>query len=250
VKRSLSLPRRYLADLVHFARQVPTVPVQRRMHLGAVAAARAVAGPRPSWHALFTKAYALVAQAWPVLRRAFLSFPSAHLYEHPLSVASVALERRCLDEDAVFFAPVRRPEALSLTDLDLQLRRFRDQPLEKIGAFRRCLRFARLPQPVRRWLWWLTLSVRGPKRAQTVGTWAVAAYPSLGAESLHPLSPLTTTLSHGVIAPDGTVAVRLSYDARVLDGPTAARVLEDLERVLTHEILAELRYLEALPEAA
>src|SRR5713226_8952981 len=101
---SLSLPRRFICDLVHFAHKVPTVPVERRMCLAEVAAARQAARPRPSWCAVFTKAYACVAAARPELRRAYLSFPTPHLYEHPLNVASVAVERRFGDEDAVFFA--------------------------------------------------------------------------------------------------------------------------------------------------
>ncbi len=40
----------------------------------------------------------------------------------------------------------------------------------------------------------------------------------LSAESLHPISPLTTTMTYGVIAADGSVNVRLIYDHRVLDG--------------------------------
>ena len=52
----LSLPRRFICDLLHFAQQIPSVPVQRRMHLGPVAAARAAAEPRPSWAAVFIKA--------------------------------------------------------------------------------------------------------------------------------------------------------------------------------------------------
>ena len=59
----LSLPRRFICDLVHFAHKVPTVPVERRMELAAVVAARQAARPRPSWCALFTKAYAFVAAA-------------------------------------------------------------------------------------------------------------------------------------------------------------------------------------------
>jgi hypothetical protein len=48
----LSLPRRLIADFLHFAAKVPTVPVERRLDVAAVAAARAVASPRPgSWSA-------------------------------------------------------------------------------------------------------------------------------------------------------------------------------------------------------
>src|SRR5438105_801993 len=114
----LSLPRRFICDLLHFARRVPTVPVERHMNLAAVARGRAAAAPRPSWAAVFTKAYAFVCAARPELRRSYLSFPTPHLYEHPTAVASVAVERRFGDEDAVFFGHVTGAEGHSLTELD------------------------------------------------------------------------------------------------------------------------------------
>src|SRR5262249_16502232 len=119
----LSLPRRLICDLVHFAHQVPTVPVERRMSLAPVVAARKQAVPRPSWCALFTKAFAFVAAARPELRRAYMAFPFAHLYEHPLNIASVAVERRLGDEEAVFFAHLKHPERMGLVELDAELRR-------------------------------------------------------------------------------------------------------------------------------
>ena len=117
--------------------------------------------------------------------------------------------------------------------------------MESIGDYRRILLMNRFPRPLRRLLWWIGLNVWGRKRAAFLGTFGVTVYAGLGAASLHPLSLLTTTLNYGVIEPDGTVDVRLTYDHRVLDGATVARALAELERVLTHEILAELRYLPA-----
>jgi hypothetical protein len=245
----LSLPRRFICDLVHFAHRVPTVPVERRMDLSAVAAARQVARPRPSWCALFTKAYAFVAATRPELRRAYLSFPTPRLYEHPVSVASVAVERRLGDEDAVFFAHLAGPDKLGLRELDEKLRQFKEEPLERFGSFRRVLLLSRLPLPLRRLAWWFGLNCWGRKRAHYLGTYGVSVYSGLGAASLHPLSPLTTTLNYGVIAADGTVDVRIIYDHRVLDGATVARALHDLERALTGEILNELRYLRAVDAA-
>jgi hypothetical protein len=242
----LSAPRRLICDLLHYARRVPTVPVQRRMRLAAVAAAREAAAPRPSWCAVFTKAYATVAAADPLLRRAYLSFPRPRLYQHPANVATVAVGRRLGEEDAVLFAPIREPEKLSLADLDACLRRLKDQPLESNGAFRRALRLSRLPGPLRRLLWWAGLNVSGRKRAHFMGTFGVSVYSGLGASSLHPLSVVTTTLNYGPVEPDGAVDVRLVYDHRVMDGGSVARALAELERVLTHEVLAELRYLEAV----
>jgi hypothetical protein len=245
----LSLPRRFICDVVHFAQKVPTVPVQRTMNLASVAAARQAAVPRPSWCALFTKAYAFVAAARPELRRAYLSFPQPHLYEHPLNVASIAVERRLGDEDAVLFGHVKSPEEKGLHELDAELRRFKERPVESIGGFRQVLRITRLPRPLRRFVWWLGLNGIGRKRAHYFGTFGVSVYSGLGAASLHPLSPLTTALNYGVVARDGTVDVRLIYDHRVLDGATVARALHDLERVLTCEILAELRYYQGLDAA-
>jgi hypothetical protein len=103
--------------------------------------------------------------------------------------------------------------------------------------------------PLRRFVWWFGLNVWGRKRAHYMGTFGVSVYASLGAASLHPLSPLTTVLNYGVIDPAGEVDVRLVYDHRVLDGATVARALEDMERVLNCEILAELRYFKSVEAA-
>jgi hypothetical protein len=246
----LSLPRRFITDLVHFARQVPSVPVERRMNLASVVEARAVAVPRPSWVAIFTKAYGFVAAANPELRRAHVSFPRPRLYESAFNVASVAVERPFGDETGVFFGRIRSPEEKGLADLERELRHFKDDPIERIGSFRQALRLSRLPRPLRRLGWWIGLNAWPRKRAHYFGTFGVSVYSGLGAASLHPLSPLTTTLNYGVIGADGSVDVRLIYDHRVLDGATVARALDHLERVLRCEIVAELRYLKGLEPAA
>src|SRR5207244_839398 len=82
---------------------------------------------------------------------------------------------------------------------------------------------------LRRWLWWAGLNVSGPRRAKYFGTFAVSVYSALGAESLHPITPLTTTLNYGLIAADGSVPVRIVYDHRLIDGATIARGLGRLE---------------------
>jgi hypothetical protein len=239
----LSLPRRLICDLTHFARRIPTVPVQRRMDLsGVVAARRGVVRP-PSWCVIFTKAYAHVAARTPELRRAYLPFPRARLYEHPHNIASVAIEREYLGENGVFFAHLRGPEEQSLEELDVHLRRFKEEPLESIGLFRRALAMSRLPRPLRRLMWWIGLNSSGNKRAKRMGTFGVSVYSGLGAESLHPLSPLTTTLNYGVIRANGAIDVRIIYDHRVMDGATVARALLSLESVLNQEIVEELNLL-------
>jgi hypothetical protein len=239
----ISLPRRFIGDLVHFASKVPSVPVQRRMELGKLAAARQAVVPRPSWCAVFTKAYALVAASQPLLRRSYLSFPRPHFYEHPISVASIAVERRVGGEDAVLFGQITKPDGRTLTELDSSLVQLKSRPVEDVSSFRRALNLSRVPRPLRRWIWWWGLNAWGRKRAAYMGTFGVSVYAGLGAASLHPLSPLTTTLNYGVIGPDGAVDVRLIYDHRVLDGATVARALAELESTLQGVILEEIRSL-------
>jgi hypothetical protein len=67
----------------------------------------------------------------------------------------------------------------------------------------------------------------------------------LGAESLHPLSPLTATLTFGPISRKGKVRVRIIYDHRVCDGSVVARALARLEQILNEDLSAELRDLGA-----
>jgi hypothetical protein len=232
----LSPARRLIGDFLHCAVKIPTVPVQRRMNIAPLLAAREQANPRPSWCALFTKAYALVAAAQPELRRTYLTFPWPHLYEHPVSIASVAMEREVAGEPAVLFVQLRGVEQHSPEQIDRYLKECKEAPLERVGTFRRALRISRLPRLLRRVIWWVAMNYSGYKKARNMGTFGVTVYSGLGAEALHPLSILTTTLNYGIIAEDGTVDVRLIYDHRVLDGATVARALGELERVLNHQL--------------
>jgi hypothetical protein len=236
----ISLPRRWVGDLLHFARKVPGVVVQRRMNVSAVREARSRTAPRVGWCSIFTRAYAMVACEYPELRRAYMPFPLPHFYEHPISIASVALERDYRGEKAVFFAHLRFPDRQSLSALEAHLERFRREPVESVGLFRRALAVSRLPRPLRRLIWWVGLYSSGPKRAARMGTFGVSVYSGLGAESYNHHTPVTTSLNYGVIGEGGDVAVRVIYDHRVMDGGTVARALRRLEEVLNTDILAEL----------
>jgi 2-oxoacid dehydrogenases acyltransferase (catalytic domain) len=245
----LSLPRRYMCDLLYFAQKVPAARVKRRMQLGPVVAVRQAAAPRPAWCVIFTKALAFVAAARPELRRAYLGFPWPHLYEHPHTVVAMAIERQYENEDAVFHGFFRSPEERGLQELDGLLRRYQEVPLAQMDRFRRVLQISRLPRPLRRLLLWMGLNVSGRWRARNAGTCGLSTVAGLGAAIPHLLSPLTATLNYGVIGPDGAVDVYLTFDHRVLDGATAARCLEDMERALNGELLTELRYFQALDAA-
>lgn len=234
-------PRRFIIDLVHFARQVPSTPVSRTVNVSDLFQARSEHPSRPSWAVVFMKAYALVGANHPPLRRALLQFPWPRLYEHPWMNCALAIERSYHGEPGVFVGLFRAPEQQTIAQLQDALTWYKHQPLDRVGIYRQALRVSRAPMPVRRLLWWSTLNISGFKRAKRFGTFGLTSYGALGAESLHPISPLTTTLTFGPISPQGDVVVKLIYDHRVLDGAYIARRLRDIETTLRGAVLDELR---------
>jgi hypothetical protein len=149
------------------------------------------------------------------------------------------IEREVEGALAVLALRIKSPSTLSLADLGLAIRESMTAPIASIGSFRRALQISGWPRLIRRAVWWLGLNI-GRQRPNYFGTFGVSVYSSLGAESLHPLSPLTATVNYGVIANDGTVDVRIVYDHRVLDGATVARALARMEQVLYTTICSEL----------
>src|ERR1019366_2235750 len=195
-------------DLLYFARGIPTVPVQKRISLGPLVAARAACGERPRWTAIFTKAYALLAQEVPELRRAYVKIPWAHLYEYPTSKANIIIERDYRGEPSLCPVSIKDPAHRPVGDIGRQIQPATAAPLEEIKDFRRWMRFARLPLPLRRTLWWFGLNI-GRQRGNFFGTFGLSVYSALNAESLHPLSPLTTLLNYGVMTGEGVLDVRI-----------------------------------------
>ncbi len=234
--------RRTTGEFLAAGRRVPLVAIEREMPLADVIAARAASADRPSWFAIFTKAYAAVCAGRPDLRTAYLArpWPWGKLFCHAEAVANVIIARRVGDEDGVLGLRVRRPDLLSLADLDARLRTARTAPAETVKEFRQQLLTARLPAPLRRLAWWAGLNATGRQRARHLGTFMVTGVSALGSESLSLISPLTTTLTYGVFRPDGRVTVRLFYDHRVLDGVGPALALKELEETLRGPIVAEL----------
>lgn len=234
----LSPVRKLVVDLTRLA--VPSVPVQRMMNVSALAEARAAAKGKPAWSAIFARAYALVAEEMPILRRAYVKLPWAHLYEYPKNTVSMVVERQIGDEMVVLTLLIREPESMSIGEISDTIREAKTKPLESIKSFKRMLDLARWPTPLRRLIWWLGLNI-GRQRGNYFGTYGISVYSNLGSESLHPISPLTGVLNYGVIAPNGDVAVRIMYDHRVLDGSMVARTLEAIDHKLNGQVLEELR---------
>jgi len=213
------------------------------MNLASLAAARRVLDQRPPWTALFTKAYSVLAQETPELRRAYVTLPWPMLYEYPDSVATITYERHYRGENAVLQARIKAPSRRSIAELSDVIRETQSKPVLDVKDFRLALTMARAPAPIRRLIMWLGLNL-GRQRANYFGTFHLSVYSALGAESFNPLSPLTTLLNYGPIDANGGVNVRILYDHRVMDGATVARALERLEAILNGPVADEVRSFE------
>lgn len=236
----LSPSRRLVGDLMRFSIGVPRVTVQRQMNLGPLQQARMAQQSKTSWTVLFLKGYALLSQDVPELRRAYVKLPRPQLYEYPVSIASVAHEREHEGERIVLLSMIEDPEHRSIGEIEELFLAARSKPVQEIKQFRKALKFARAPGPIRWLLMWLGLNL-GRQRGRRFGTFQLSVYSGLGAESLNPLTPLTTIFNYGSISEDGTVTVRIHYDHRVMDGANVARALIRFENILNGAITDEVR---------
>ncbi|HEX3314571.1 MAG TPA: hypothetical protein VHR72_06735 [Gemmataceae bacterium] len=236
----LSPARRFIVDLMSASDRVPTIPMERRMNLAKLAQMRNRGPVRFGWCALFVQAYARVAARTPELRRVFLPWPWPHLYEHPKVIANIAVERQYGGEPVVLFGILHSPEQGPLTRTQAYVDHLKNDPVPEVRPFRRALRFARLPWPLRRILWRGVLDVSGEQRAKTLGNFGISAVAATGASQLWIRSPLTTTLYYGPFDSSHSLDVRLVFDHRVIDGAFAGRVLAELEAALCDEMPAEI----------
>jgi len=236
----LSPFRRLVTDLMCFSRQVPAATIERRMNLATLVAARQRCMPRPGWAVLFAKAFALVARSHPGLRCSYVTFPWARLYEHPYSIVALNVERQLPDEAVVVQCLIRRPDNRALTELEAIVRRYQAEPVGRLRWYRRAMAMSRAPWPLRSLLWWAALNIFGRRRCHNFGTFGLSSVAAQGAGLLQPIPLLTSMLHYGLFDAAANLDMRLTWDHRVMDGATAARLLVELERTLHDEILGEL----------
>src|SRR5262245_55140562 len=107
----LSAARRMIGDFLYAGRDLVGLPIQRRMRLGEVVAARVQVTPRPSWCAIFTKALSATVARHPEARRAYVPYPWPRLFEYDANITAVAVERKLEGESAIFIGRLRSPES-------------------------------------------------------------------------------------------------------------------------------------------
>ncbi len=147
----------------------------------------------------------------PELRRSYIPFP-CRAFTSTLSASlpwqsngPIAARRPC------FFAMLCHPPVIDgghppLSALVHLLRR------KNMKAARIALRMCWQWWPLRYFVWNCILNVSGYLRAWSFGTFSVSVYSALGAESLHPLSPVPFVVNYGPIDENGEVDVRIIYD--------------------------------------
>jgi hypothetical protein len=246
--KPVSINRALVLDVVHFARSVPSFSVEREFDLHHLARLRKARTKPVSWATLFVKAYALVVTRQPELRQTFIGWPVPRLYQAADAVASVAIARTYLGEDRLCWGRFFRPDAAPLDQLQSQLARYQQLPVDEI--FRRQVRLSRLPTWLRRLAWRIGLYVHVSQRARRFGTFSVSSLGREGAVNRTHPSIHTTSLTYGPIDASGKCIVTLLCDHRVLDGVAATRALSDLEAVLAHEMVQELSGLSIVRAAA
>ncbi len=232
----ISYFRRLVADLMHFSAKVPSATIERHMDLANLVAARRTCLPPPTWSAIFTRAYALVAARTPPLRTSYLTFPWPRLYEHAVNIAILNVDRQLVGERVILYTHVPSPESLTLQEVDAVINVHRYDPVDSIPSYRNASRLSRVPWPFRRLLWWAALNVFGSIRCAHFGTFGVSSLGALGAGITRLTPLLTSQLHYGMFDTAGGVEMRLSFDHRVLDGATVAVALADMEDVLLGEI--------------
>lgn len=243
----LSPSRRLVCDLLHYSRKVPSHAIARDCRFPRLNLLRKQTRPgqKIGWAALFVRAFGLLSSRRPELRQCVMTWPWAHIYEHPDSICRMTVSRRHDGEDRVFFASIERPDRMSLTQLQAEINQRKHDPIENVVKFRQQIVFSKLPTPIRRLVWWGTLNLSGWTRASRFGTFSVTSVAAAGAMSLHPPSTGNTTLTYGPIDSDGKARVTLVYDHRLLDGITVANCLRDLEDIMNGEVAEELSLLRA-----
>jgi len=232
-----SIYRRATIDVMRIARQVPMVPAQRRMQLGALVEARKSAAL--PWSAIFTKAYALTAREMPVLRRGYFRYPAPRFVDYPVSAAAIAVERELDGESVVCPLIVPDPSALTLRELSQRIQRAKTAPVDEVSEFARIRRVVALPWPLRPLALWLGYVIPSA-RFEHYGTFGVTTVARDGAELLNLVSPLPMVLSYGPIRNGGEIDVRIMFDHRIVDAVPIARALVRLEQVLNGPIAEEV----------
>lgn len=246
----LSLARRMICDWLKMSQSIPLANGERKADLQPLWEIANACRPRPNWQVLFLKAYAMVAAERPILRRTYVGWPRPHFYEHPESIGSIAISRKLEGDDALFYLPITAPERTPLLEMEQRIRDARNLPLHEIPAFRRQLRFGKLPWPIRPLFRRFGMAWMGRQRVKFFGTFGMSVMASLGGSTLTTFVPWTTMLHFTPFDDQGCTTVRICLDHRTLDGLEVSLALREMQEILNGPIAEEVRTTYAMKRVA
>ncbi len=236
-----SLPRRWVNDLLHFAKKVPLVSGERHLRVRSMMELRRRTKNPPTWSALMIKAISKVSVGIPELRRAYMPYPWPHIYEAPHSVAAVVFDRVYEGEHAAFIAPIMYPERRSLAEIAAKTEALRTDPIENHGALRRLVRTAKLPWPLRRAVWNIGMYGSGYMRACNFGTFAINSLAGMRGRMLQSMCPITSHFYYGLPHKVDGMLFQVAFDHRVFDVYTMMRLANEIEAEFNGELLEEVK---------
>jgi hypothetical protein len=236
----LPLHRRWIADMLHFANDVPVVAAERTLRLKTLALARRSIKQPPSWNSLLVKGLAVTAQRHPAMRQTYMPWPFAHLAEVDHSVACVVFDRDYHGEVATMMGPVIAPELMKTSDIHAKVVSWKTDPIHSHGALRRLERNAKFPWPVRRLLWNLGLYTSPTLRARNFGTFAVNSIAAMRGKMLMFQTPLTSVYYYGTVNTQGEMLLQMAFDHRVMDGSGMHAIVKTLEQILNDEFAKQI----------
>jgi len=240
IKIPVHWTRTLISDIVHYANKVPLCTIEKNINIKAVLTGKNTTRKRIGWTSIFIKAMSLASIEFVELRQFWMPFPYAHLYQHPIPIASVAINRIIDNKEAVVFGMVQKPESKSLTEITEALYYFKDSPIDSVPLLKRIKRTSNFPWPIRALIWNYGLYLSGYCKAKNFGTFSVSSVSQLNANTIHLLTPLTSALNYGPISNNGDCTIRLTFDHRVMDGLTVAKILSFIEQAINLSIREEL----------
>ena len=249
--KKLSLTRRMIGDFLRMSKRVPIAHGERRIVLTELRAAVAACRPRPNWVPIFFKAFATVAASRPALRQSYIPYPRPQIFEYPINLGACVISRQIEGDEGLVNLVIPSPEKRSIVELDREIKESRLKPIADVPSFRRQVRLAKLPWPIRPLAYKLG-DWSGKYKVRTMGTFGMSCTASMGLSNISTWFPWTTMIHYTPFHDDDSMMLRLGIDHRVFDGLEAAYALREMEQVLNTSILEEVRTMagERLKKAA
>jgi len=232
--------RTFISDLVYYSSKIPLCTIEKNILLPELENLRQGREVRIGWASIFTKAMGIASIQFPELRRAWIPFPYAHIYEHPIPIGSIAVQRNIEGHESVLFGMVQEPNNTDLGEITQSLTDFKNAPLDDLKLFKRIRRNSKLPWPIRSIIWNYGLHFSGYCKAKNLGTFGISSVAKYQANTMNLLSPLTSALNYSTIQNNNECLIRMTFDHRILDGGTVAQILGFLEETINQPIRNEI----------